>query len=91
MNHSLDIRKKRLRYLSSHTGTRETDILLGGFVTSYGKSLNREEVEVLEELLDLSNDLDVLKWITERSPAPKRFQSNTLNKIITFVRERRIS
>ena len=88
MNHSLDTRRKRLRYLTCHTGTRETDILLGGFVKVSGNNLNREQIEVLEELLNLANDLDLLKWITGRCSVPKRFQSNTLDQIITYVRER---
>ena len=88
MNHSLDTRRKLLRYLTCHTGTRETDILLGGFVKISGNNLNREQIEVLEELLGLTNDLDLLEWITERSPVPKRFRSGTLDQIITYVRER---
>lgn len=88
MNHSLDTRRKRLRYLTCHTGTRESDILLGGFVKAHGNDLNREQVEALEELLNLSNDLELLEWITGRSAVPKSFQSSTLDQIITYVLER---
>ena len=35
MTIDLETRLKRLRYRTSHTGTKETDILLGSFVEKY--------------------------------------------------------
>jgi antitoxin CptB len=91
MPHSLETRRKRLRYRTGHTGTRETDILLGGFVAHHGDSLDEETTRALEQLMDGANDRDILDWITERAPLPERFQNETTARLIAFVRERPVS
>jgi antitoxin CptB len=91
MTHSLETRRKRLRYRTNHTGTRETDILLGGFVAECGDSLDAEQATALEELLDGANDPEILDWITGRVPLPERFNNKTVARLMDFVRERRVS
>ncbi len=91
MMHSLETRRKRLRYRTNHTGTRETDILLGGFVTALGDSLDAAQATALEELLDGANDPEILDYITGRMPLPERFNNDTMARLMDYVRERRIS
>jgi len=88
MQHSLETRRKRLRYRTSHTGTRETDVLVGGFVAKYGDGLDAAATGALEDLLDGANDPEILDWITGRHPVPERFQSATMEQLMAFVRER---
>ncbi len=88
MSHSLLTRRKRLRYRTSHTGTRETDILVGGFVSRFGDDLDEQATGALEVLLDGANDRDILDWITERAPFPQRFQNDTTARLIAFVKDR---
>ena len=91
MQHSLETRRKRLRYRTSHTGTRETDVLVGGFVAKYGDSLDAQAVGALEDLLDGANDREILDWITGRHPVPERFQNPTMERLMAYVRERHSS
>ncbi|MDP6589500.1 MAG: succinate dehydrogenase assembly factor 2 [Alphaproteobacteria bacterium] len=91
MQHSLETRRKRLRYRTSHTGTRETDILLGGFVAAHGDSLDHEATGALEDLLDGANDREILDWITGREALPERFRGATMARLLDYVRERAIS
>jgi len=91
MTHSLETRRKRLRYRTSHTGTRETDILLGGFVSKYGDALDAAQATALEDLLDGANDPQILDWITGRQALPDRFNNETMAQLLNYVRERRVS
>ncbi len=88
MSHSLETRKKRLGYRTNHTGTRETDILVGGFVSRHGDDLDEQAIGALEALLDGANDRDILDWITERAPLPERFRNDLTAQLITFVKDR---
>jgi antitoxin CptB len=91
MQHSLETRRKRLRYRTSHTGTRETDILVGGFVAEHGDGLDSEATGALEDLLDGANDREILDWITSREPLPERFRTATMARLLEYVRQRAIS
>ena len=91
MQHSLETRRKRLHYRTNHTGTRETDVLVGGFMAEYGDSLEGETVGALEDLLDGAHDPEILDWITGRRPIPQRFRTVTMGRIVEFVRERHSS
>ncbi len=88
MPHSLETRRKRLRYRTSHTGTRETDILVGGFISRHVDELDEQAVVALEELMAGANDRDILDWVTERASLPERFRNETTARLIAFVRER---
>lgn len=83
-----ETRKKRLRYRTSHTGTRETDILLGGFVDRYVNSFNTKQIQDLEDLLNGANDPDILDYITARRPLPRNFNNDTILLLLRYVRER---
>ena len=88
MLHSLETRRKRLRYRTSHTGTRETDILVGGFGSRHGNDLDDRAISALEALLDGANDRDILDWITERERLPERFCNQTTARLLAFVKDR---
>jgi len=88
MSHSLEVRRKRLRYRTSHTGTRETDLLVGGFVSRHSDNLDEQAAGALERLLDGANDRDILDWITERAPLPERFRNDTTARLIAFAKDR---
>ena len=88
MQHSLETRRKRLHYRTNHTGTRETDVLVGGFVAEYGDSLDGEAIGALEDLLEGAHDPEILVWITGRHSIPERFRTTTMERIVKFVRER---
>ncbi|GEM_PF-755737 len=88
MTNNLATRRRRLRYRTSHTGTKETDIILGEFVEKFGSSLNSDEIKGLEKLLEHSNDPEVFSWIIGRESVPKGFDTPVLERIVKFVADR---
>ena len=71
MTQGLDIetRRRRLRYRSARTGTKETDLLVGDVIARLGHRLPPEEVAQAERLLG-ANDVDITNWISGRAPVP---------------------
>ena len=90
MTNNIEIRRRRLKYRTSHTGTKETDILLGSFVEVFIESLDESEIQDFEDLLSIGNDPLVFNWIVSRESAPKEFDTPLLKKIQNHVVEREI-
>ena len=65
----IETRRRRLRYRSARTGTKETDLLVGDVIARLGHALPPEEVAQAERLLS-ANDVDITSWISGRTPVP---------------------
>ncbi|MEZ5669124.1 MAG: succinate dehydrogenase assembly factor 2 [Alphaproteobacteria bacterium] len=76
----LDIRRKRLIYRSEHTGTQETDLLLGQFARAHVPGFDAVEVAELERLLDAS-DPDLWLWLTGRADPPPALDGPVLRRL----------
>lgn len=70
----LENRIKRLRIRCWRRGTKEMDLILGGFVDRHGASLNASDVEQLEALV-LENDHDLYRWVAGAEPAPDQHRA----------------
>ena len=77
------MRRKRLLFRSWHRGTRELDLLLGGFAERYLSTFSTNQLEVYEQLLEFS-DLDIYHWITEVKSVPAFAQSEILTLLQNF-------
>ena len=77
------MRRKRLLFRSWHRGTRELDLLLGGFAERYLSTFTAAQLEVYEQLLEFS-DPDIYRWITEAEPVPKAAQNDVLTLLQNF-------
>jgi len=82
MTEGLDIetRRRRLRYRSARTGTKETDLLVGDVIARLGHELPPEEVAQAEHLLT-ANDVDITDWISGRTPAPAEHDTPFLARL----------
>lgn len=67
-----DVRLKRLRLRCWRRGTKEMDLLLGGFSDAENglAALNPQELDDFERLMD-ENDQDLFVWISGRAPVPE--------------------
>ncbi len=74
---TLNTRRKRLWFRSSHMGMHENDIIVGSFVEANIETLSDEQVERLEALIE-QNDIDLLNWIIGRSEPPEEFDNDML-------------
>lgn len=68
-----DIRLKRLRLRSWRRGTKEMDLILGGFSDARLGALDAETLDTYEALLS-ENDQDLYRWVTGQDDAPERFR-----------------
>jgi antitoxin CptB len=67
-----DVRLKRLRIRSWRRGTKEMDLVLGGFCDAELVRLAADDVALYEDLLS-ENDHDLYQWVTGQVAPPPRF------------------
>ncbi len=66
---ALDNRRRRLLFRANHRGTKETDVLVGGYVSARIDALDEAALEQLERIMDLP-DPELADWLTGRLPIP---------------------
>ena len=62
-------RVKRLIYRSCYTGTKELDLVLGGFARAHLAGLDDRQLDRYEALVDAENP-DIYAWVIRREPPP---------------------
>jgi antitoxin CptB len=78
MTDELDMRKRRLRFRAWHRGTKEADLLIGGFIDSRLPDFTAADVTWLELLLD-ENDVDIMAWMTSTKAPPAAFAGGLMD------------
>jgi antitoxin CptB len=78
-----ELLKKKLIYRSCNRGCKETDFMLGKFVTNYINELSDKELGLLADLLEES-DNNIYHWLTGQKPIPSLWQNSLIEKIINF-------
>ena len=68
---------KRLRWRAHHRGTREADILVGGFFDAHHHQWGAEERALFAEMLE-EQDVDIIAWAVGTAEPPERFQGPML-------------
>ncbi len=63
MTDSLDTRRKRLAFRARHRGTKEMDLLIGGFAERHIADLGEAQLDRFEALLELPEPL-IARWVT---------------------------
>ncbi len=67
-----DAELKRLQWRAHHRGTREADMLVGGFFDTHHASWSATERALFADLLE-QQDVDIIAWATGTSVPPERF------------------
>lgn len=67
-----DSRLKRLRYLATHRGTREADMLIGGFFDAHHAGWDDGELALFAAMLE-EQDADILAWAFRAADPPAHF------------------
>jgi len=78
-----DVRRKKLRWRSWHRGTREMDLLVGGFADSHLAQMNDEQLDRFEQLLH-TPDPDLYRWLVGRERPPEDFDHDVLHMMQNF-------
>ena len=64
---------KRLHWRAHHRGTREADMMIGGFFDRHSAGWNAEERALFDELLN-EQDVDIMAWAIGTQRVPERFK-----------------
>ncbi len=64
-----ETRIKRLRFRSWHRGTKEADMMVGGFFDRFSSLWDETELVWYEMLMD-EQDVDIMAWASGSTPSP---------------------
>ncbi|HEV2748681.1 MAG TPA: succinate dehydrogenase assembly factor 2 [Allosphingosinicella sp.] len=80
-------RLKRLRFRAWHRGTREADLLVGGFFDRHHRQWDDAEIGWFETLLE-EQDVDIIAWATGAAPPPARWDGAMMRRLqaLDYVR-----
>ncbi|MGQ0661751.1 FAD assembly factor SdhE [Sphingosinicella sp.] len=82
-----EARLKRLRFRAWHRGTREADMLVGGYFDRWHDRWHEKEMAWFEAFLD-EQDVDIIAWATGTTAAPTCLQGEMMNRLqaVDFVK-----
>ena len=75
-----DARLKRLRFRASHRGTREADMLIGGFADLHSEAWGEAELDWFERLLE-EQDVDIMAWAIGTAAVPERYDGPMMRRM----------
>jgi len=64
---------KRLHWRAHHRGTKEADLLIGGFFDAHHLQWGSRECALFEAMLE-EQDVDIMAWAHGTADAPERFE-----------------
>jgi antitoxin CptB len=78
---------KRLAWRAHHRGTREADLLIGGFFDAHHASWSANDRAGFAAMLE-EQDVDIMAWAHGTAPAPERFASPMIEalKRLDYIR-----
>ena len=79
----LETRRKKLSYRSRHRGTKEMDVLLGGFADHHLDGFSASQLDRFEALLQ-NSDPDLYGWITGRDAVPPDHDHDVMRLLRDF-------
>ena len=63
---------KRLHWRAHHRGTREADMLIGGFFDAHHGAWGADDCALFETMLE-EQDVDIMAWAHGTADPPERF------------------
>jgi antitoxin CptB len=79
----LDARRKRLLFRCWHRGTKELDLIIGGFADAHLPMLTDNELDQLEEIIE-APEPELYAALTSDGPAPQGVSGPLFEKIKSF-------
>ncbi len=76
-------RLKRLRFRAWHRGTKEADLMIGGFFDAHGAALTPADLDWFEALLE-EQDVDIMAWAIGTQPCPERWDGPVMERLRTL-------
>jgi antitoxin CptB len=78
---------RRLQWRAHHRGTREADMLIGGFFDAHNASWDAEQRALFNDLLN-EQDVDIMAWAVGTATSPERFEGPMIEalKRLDYIR-----
>ena len=76
-----------LKYRAEHRGTREADMMIGGFFEAHHASWDGHERALFAALL-METDVDIMAWAIGTEAAPERYEGAMMDALrkLDFIR-----
>jgi antitoxin CptB len=75
-----DIRLKRLRFRAWHRGTKEADLMIGGFFDRFSADWSADQIAWFEALMD-EEDVEIMGWAIGTIPVPERWRGPMMERL----------
>ncbi len=76
-----DARIKRLKFRSWHRGTKEADMMIGGFFDRCHQLWSDAEIDWFEAFLE-EQDVDIMGWALGTIAVPQAWQGPMMDRLI---------
>ncbi len=78
---------KRLAWRAHHRGTREADMLIGGFFDAHHGAWNADQRALFAAMLE-EQDVDIMAWAVGTAEPPQRFEGPMIEalKRLDYIR-----
>jgi antitoxin CptB len=78
---------KRLAWRAHHRGTKEADMLVGGFFDAHHHAWSEKERRIFEQMLE-EQDVDIMAWAHGTAAPPERFAGPMIDalKKLDYIR-----
>lgn len=80
----LAVRRKKLRYRSRYTGTKETDLVLSRFAERNLPTFSERQLDLYERMLE-AGDPEILAWVMGRKPVPPEYDNEVTQLLLRFT------
>jgi antitoxin CptB len=82
-----DARLKRLRFRAWHRGTKEADLMIGGYFDAHHAGWGETEIAWFEALIE-EQDVDIMAWAIGTAPPPERYRGAMMGRLqqIDYIR-----
>ena len=82
-SHKLDLRRKVLLWRATHRGTKEMDVLLGGFARDNIDSMQPSELDELDRLIDVP-DPELMSWIMGEVAVREEYRNLVTERLLAY-------
>jgi antitoxin CptB len=85
MDEDVNIKRKRLIFRSWHRGTREIDLMLGGFADAHLLQFGAAQLELYDRFLS-NSDPDIFNWMAGQEPLPPAEDNEVVSLMMKFFK-----
>lgn len=83
MNEDLETTRKKLLYRATYRGTRELDLLVGGFAKARIAAFTADECREFSTILELP-ETSLAAWLTGQEAVPQEITSPLMLELLAF-------